>query len=100
MRNPPVENPACAAFEKYEELPKTVPLDFTENDMTWVASKISVFAGALGVGAIELRNWLLCFGCVSKHLRVTVAGLADWMDNSSLPWSAYCALMACHMVYL
>ena len=47
MHVPPEENPTCAAFEKYGELPKTVPLDFTEDDVTWVASKISGAAGAL-----------------------------------------------------
>ena len=25
----PVENPTCAAFEEYREVPETVPLDFT-----------------------------------------------------------------------
>ena len=29
MRVPHVQNPACAAFEEYEDVPKTVPLDFT-----------------------------------------------------------------------
>ena len=29
MRVPPVENPTCAAFKVYEEVPKTVPLGFT-----------------------------------------------------------------------
>ena len=28
---PPVENPTCAAFEEYEDVPKTVHLDFTES---------------------------------------------------------------------
>ena len=74
---PPVENPACAAFEEYGEVPETVPLIFTEDDMTWVVSKISGAAGALGAEAIELRNWLLCFGCASEELRVVVARLAD-----------------------
>ena len=36
MRVPPVENPTCAALEEYEDVPKTVPLDFTEDDVTWV----------------------------------------------------------------
>ena len=40
-----------------------VPLDFTEDDLTWVASKISGAAGTLGAEVIELRNWLLRFGC-------------------------------------
>ena len=66
MHVPPVENPICAAFEEYEEVPETVPLDFTEFDVTWVASNRSGAAGALGAEAIELRNWLLCFGCVSE----------------------------------
>ena len=66
MHVPPVENPACAAFEEYEDVLKTVPLDFTEDDVTWVASKLSGAAGALGAEAIELRNWLLRFKCASE----------------------------------
>ena len=97
---PPVENPMCAAFEEYEEVPKTVPLDLTEDDVMWVASKISGTAGALGAEAIELRNWLLRFGCASEDLRVVVAILANWMSNSSPPWAAYRALMACRLVAL
>ena len=40
MSVPPVENPVCAAFEEYGEVPETVPLDFTEDDVTWFASKL------------------------------------------------------------
>ena len=58
----PVEKPACAAFKEYKEVPETVPLDFTEDDFMWVASKLSGAAGALGADKIELRNWLLHFG--------------------------------------
>ena len=43
----PVENPTCAAFKEYEDVPKTVALDFTEDDVKWVASKLSGAAGAL-----------------------------------------------------
>ena len=74
---PPVENPRCAAFEKSGEVPETAPLDFTEDYVTWVASKLSGAAGALGAEAIELRNWLLRFGCASEELRVVVVRLAD-----------------------
>ena len=97
---PPVENPTCAAFEEYGEVPETVPLDFTENDVTWVVSKLSGAAGALGAESIELRNWILCFGCASKEIRVVVARLADWMAKSSPPWAAYCALMTCCLLAL
>ena len=77
MRVPPVENSACAAFEKYEDLTKTAFLYVTEDDVMWVASKLSGTAGALGAEAIELWNWLLCFGCASEELRVIFASLAD-----------------------
>ena len=74
---PPVENPTCAAFKKYDDLPETVPLDFTKDDVTRVASKLSGAAGALGAEAMELHNWLLCFGCASEDFRVVAASLAD-----------------------
>ena len=72
-------------FEEYEDKPETVPLDFTEDDVTWVASKLSGATDALGAEAIELHNWLLRFRCTSEELRVVVASLADWMENSSPP---------------
>ena len=76
MRVPPVENSGCAALKEYEEVPETVLLDFTEDNIMWVASKFSGATGALGAEAIELHNWLLCFGCLSEELRVFVAILA------------------------
>ena len=100
MRVPPVENPTCSAFEEYKEVTETVPIDFMEDDVTWVASKLSGAAGALGAKAIELNNWLLRFGCASEELRVVVTRLTDWMANYSPPWAAYCTLMACHLVTL
>ena len=83
-----------------EEVPETVPLDFTEDDVTWVASKLSGAAGTLVAEAIDIINWLLCFGCASEELRVAVARLADWMASSYPPWSAYCALMYSLLVSL
>ena len=75
-----------------------VILDFVEDDVMWVASNLSGAVGALGAEAIELRNWILCFGCASEEFRVFVARLADWMANSSHPWAAYRALMVCRLV--
>ena len=80
-----MENPTCAAFEEYEGVPETVSLEFMEYDIKWVPSKLSNAAGALGAEAMDLRNWLLCFGCVSEELRVVVVNLADWMATSSPP---------------
>ena len=96
----PVEIPAGAAFEKYEDVPETVPLDFTEDDVTWLASKLSGAAGALVAEAIELINCILSFGCASEELIVVIASLADWVVNSSPPWDNYRLLMACRLVAL
>ena len=85
MRVSPVENPTCAALEEYKDIPETVPLDFTEDEVMWVASKLSGTAGALGAEVMELRNWLFRFRCASEELRVVVASLTDWMFNSSPP---------------
>ena len=52
MRVTPVENTTCSTFEEYEEVPETVPLDFMEDDVTWVVAKLSGAAGALEVEAI------------------------------------------------
>ena len=65
-----------------------------------VASKLSGAAGALGAEAIELRNWLLRFGCTPEELRDVVARLSDCMANSFPPWAEYCALVACRLVAL
>ena len=66
MRVPPVENPTCAAFEEYEEVPETVPLESLEENVTWVASNTPGADGALGAEAIELSNWLLNFRCAQE----------------------------------
>ena len=95
-----MENLTCAVFKEYGEVPETVPLNFTEVGVMWVASKKFSAAGALGEEAIEIKNWLLCFGCESEELRVFVARLDDWMANSSPPWSAYRALTECLLVVL
>ena len=56
-----MENPTCTAFEEYKDIPETVPLELTEDDVTWVASKLSSAAGALGAEALELRNLIIFF---------------------------------------
>ena len=71
-----------------------------EDDVTWVASKLSGAAGALGAEVTELRNCLLRFGCASEKFRGVIASLADWIANSSPPWAVYRALMACCLVAL
>ena len=52
----------CADFEEYENMSKTVILNFTEDCVLWVASNLSGATGALRAEAIEPRNWLVFFG--------------------------------------
>ena len=47
----------------------------------WVASKLSCTVGVMGYKAVELKNWLLCFGCVLEDFRFIFADLAGWMAN-------------------
>ena len=77
-----------------------MPLDFSEEDVTWVASKLSGAAEALGAEANDLMNWLLRFGCALEEFRVVAADLNDWVDNPPPPWAVYHALMACRLVAL
>ena len=34
MHGPPVVNPTCVPFEEYKEMPETVPLNFSEDDIS------------------------------------------------------------------
>ena len=54
MSIPPVENPTCAALEEYEEVPQTVSLEFTEDDVTFRGS--CGFAGDGGLGVLGERG--------------------------------------------
>ena len=85
MRVTPVEKTTCADFEEYKEVPELVPIDFSENDVTWVAYKLSGISRMMGSEAIELRNWLLCYGCASEEFRAVATNLADWMANYPPP---------------
>ena len=51
-----------AAFEEYEELFETVPVDCDAEMMEEVASTLRGGAGPSGVDAIAMKNWLLRHG--------------------------------------
>ena len=93
-----MENSMCTAFKDYKEVPETVPLDFSEDDVMWVAFKLAGAAGALGSEAIELSNLILHFGCALEEFRVVVADLVDWMAKSSPARATYRALIVCSLV--
>ena len=74
-----------ASLKEYGEVPVTVPLEFMEDSMMWVTSKVSRSIGVLQAEAIELRNWILCFRCPLKDLRVVVAILEDCIATHPHP---------------
>ena len=61
---PPLEDPVCNLFEEYTTVLEMVPLEFSEGDVPWVVSKLSGATGDLGAGVIEIRNWIIHFGCI------------------------------------
>ena len=79
MRIPQVRDPRCSSFERYKEVPETVPLELLEEDVTWVSLKLSCAVGALGEEALELKNWLIWLVCAYMEIWVEVAGLVDWL---------------------
>ena len=81
----PHGNITCTDFYEYRYMPEMVLLYFTEDDVTWVLSKLAGFTGMLGVEAIDLRNLTIHFVRSLEGLRVVVDELDDWMDNSSSP---------------
>ena len=60
-RVPPLESTKCVSFKEHEEVPETVPIDFTEDGVMWFTSNLSGAAGALGAEGIEMRNWIVTF---------------------------------------
>jgi hypothetical protein len=99
-RTPDLLDPGCKAFEPYTDAPEVVPLDITVEDVERIASRLSGAGGAGGTDAVNLRNWLLRFGASSEELREEMAQWASWLSNSSPPWAAYRATMACRLVAL
>jgi len=101
MREPPSIGGTTGAFEQYRDgPPTTVPVIVTSETVELVAAKLSGAAGLGGTDAVDLRNWLLRFGAESAALREELANWCNWLANTSPPWAAYRALMACRLVAL
>ena len=54
-----------------------MPLDLSEENVTWVTLKLSGSTGALREEYIELNNWLLQILCTLGDLQIVVAELSD-----------------------
>jgi hypothetical protein len=100
LRDPVSVGEQDGAFEPYDATPTAIPVDITAEVVETVATKLSGAAGLGGTDAVDLRNWLLRFGRESEAFRTEMARWASWLANSSPPWAAYRAMMACRLVAL
>ncbi len=100
LRDPTSLGDADGAFEPYPDLPASVPVCVTQDDVEAISSCLSGAAGPGGTDAVELFNWLLRFGWESETLRTEMADWTKWLANTHPPWAAYWALMANRLVAL
>ncbi len=67
LKVPNLVNPECSSFKP--EVPDTIPLEFSGEDMVMTDSCLSETTGEEGGDAIKLCNWLLGFGRTSQEFR-------------------------------
>ena len=75
-------------------------LDIPEEDVQWVATRLTGAAGQSGTEAPAFHIWMLRFGTSLASLREDMAAWANWLDNKSPPWAAYCTIMSARLVDL
>jgi len=102
LHDPPIaDSDTEGAFKHYEGgAPATIPIIISIDTVERVAAKLSGAAGLGGTDAVDLWNWLLCFGTESEAFREEMASWTNWLANETPPWPAYHALMAGRLVAL
>ena len=100
MRTQDLADPECSYFEEYKEDPDVAPLEISEEDVIWVARKLSGAAGQSGTDVMAFQSWLLCFFQESASLEEEMAAWTDWISNDSPPWAAYRTIMTAQLVAL
>ena len=91
---------AYGTLHKYDETPPLVPVQITDDIVLKVARRLKGSCGLDGTNAHSLRSWLTRFKQSSKHLRDSLASLAQWMSNELVPWPAIRALLSCRLIAL
>ena len=100
MMMPDISQEDFAAFEEYEELLESVPVDCDQGMVEEVASRLRGGAGPSSVDALALKNWLLRHGRASQILREELATWTEWLCNTAPPWASFRGLMGCRLVVL
>ena len=81
MRIQDFTNPGYSSFGEYEQDPDVVPLEISEEDVQWVASKLSGAAGPSVTYVLDFQSWLLCFGLALVSLREEMTEWKYWLAN-------------------
>jgi hypothetical protein len=81
--DPTLVGEADGAFEPYPDLPAPVSVCVTQDDVEAIASRLAGAAGPVGTDAVDLANWLLCFGRESEALREEMAAWTTWLANTA-----------------
>ena len=77
-----------------------MPLDISEEDVHWVATRPIGASGPSGTDPMAFQIWLLRFGTSSESIREKMALWTDCLTNGSPPWPAYSFIMAAWLVAL
>ncbi len=80
-RIPNLGDPACIAFEQYNEVPMALPMDCTSKDLEALALRMSGSAGPNSFNTVMLRNCLLLYGRALSELRQEMADWVEWLIN-------------------
>ena len=61
MRIQDLTDPESSSFEEYDQDPDVGPIEILEEDVQWVASKLSGAAGPSGTDTMVFQSWHLRF---------------------------------------
>ena len=81
MRTPCMLDWKWSSFEDYAENPDVIPLNISEEDVMWVAGKLSGASGPSGKDVMAYQIWLLRFGQALTGLWEEMTAWTDWLEN-------------------
>ena len=85
-------------FEEYDPPLQHLPLQFFEEDVTAITSKLTGSGGPSSLDSTMLQTFLLRYGQASHDLRVEMAAWAEWLSNNQPPWASYRAAIAGRLI--
>ena len=100
MSIPDLTDLEFSSFNEYNQDPEVIPLEISEEDVQWVAYKLSGAAGPSLIDTLAFKICLLCFVLVLASVREEMAEWTYWLANYSPPWAAYHANISARLFSL